>query len=188
MQSFHSAHFSYYELTPTSEERGSFFIPFFLCFYTFIKVRAIKLYSLHMISWLEAQERNRLTRQNVIPKAECWGEREENKYSGAISSDEIQCWETLRNVCETWWILFLLFAFHDQAFAQPRVTSSTLQHSWCLLCNAQTEDCGNLQSKVTEWLMTNMDFCHLSAVVRSMVHLPSPWKPWGDLFNLIFGC
>lgn len=70
----------------------------------------------------------------------------------------------------------------------PAVTSSTLEHSWCLLWNTQVEDCDSLQNEVAEWLMTNMDFSHLSAVVRSMVHLPSPWKPWGNLSNLIFGC
>lgn len=126
MQSFHSAHFNYYELTLTSEERGSFFIPFFLCFYTFVKVRAIKLYSFHMISWSDSQERNRLTRQNVIPKAGCWGERGgkrrntqvpflQLKYYAGRQSTLAHC----RNVFETWWILYLLLTFNDQDFDQP---------------------------------------------------------------------
>lgn len=119
MQPFQSAHFNHYELTLTSEERGSFFIPFFLCFYTSVKVRAIKLYSLHMISWSEAQKRNRLTRQNVIPKAGCWGERGE---------------ETLRCHFFRWNIMlgrhsalaeYLLLTFNDPDFDQA---SSDLQH------------------------------------------------------------
>lgn len=81
--------------------------PFFLCIYTFVKVRAIKLYSSHMISWSAAQERSRLPRQNVIPKAGCWGEGEEKKHSGAISSMKYYAGRHsapahCRNVCETW--------------------------------------------------------------------------------------
>lgn len=45
--------------------------PFLLCIYTFVKVKAIKLYSSDTTSCLEAQERSRLTRQSVISKAGC---------------------------------------------------------------------------------------------------------------------
>lgn len=64
----------------------------------------------------------------------------------------------------------------------------TLEHSWCLLWGPEVKDRDSLQDEVTQWLMTNMDFSQLSAVVRSMVHFPSLWKPRGNLSNLIFGC
>lgn len=48
-----------------------FFPSFFLCIYTCVKVKAIKLYSSDTTSCLEAQERSRLTRQSVISKVGC---------------------------------------------------------------------------------------------------------------------